>query len=53
MKDIDTIEIIYNNLNKVSNELKSSNEKIINLSAFIKDNHCNNDDNIQLGIYYR
>ncbi|WRN52401.1 hypothetical protein UM764_11100 [Staphylococcus aureus] len=23
MKDIDTIEIIYNNLNKVSNELKS------------------------------
>ncbi|HCZ3034773.1 TPA: NTPase, partial [Staphylococcus aureus] len=25
MKDIDTIEIIYNNLNKVSNELKSSN----------------------------
>ncbi|MFS6657946.1 NTPase, partial [Staphylococcus aureus] len=34
MKDIDTIEIIYNNLNKVSNELKSSNEKIINLSAF-------------------
>ncbi|HEI7290438.1 TPA: NTPase [Staphylococcus aureus] len=48
MKDIDTIEIIYNNLNKVSNELKSSNEKIINLSAFIKDNHCNNDDNIQL-----
>ncbi|HDA7191607.1 TPA: hypothetical protein O5T42_002743, partial [Staphylococcus aureus] len=41
MKDIDTIEIIYNNLNKVSNELKSSNEKIINLSAFIKDNHCN------------
>lgn len=48
MKDIDTIEIIYNNLNKVSNELKSSNEKIINLSAFIKDHHCNNDDNIQL-----
>lgn len=48
MKDIDTIEIIYNNLNKVSNELKSSNEKIINLSAFIKDNRCNNDDNIQL-----
>ncbi|HCW0006200.1 TPA: NTPase [Staphylococcus aureus] len=48
MKDIDTIEIIYNNLNKVSNELKSSNEKIINLSAFIKDNHCNNDEYIQL-----
>lgn len=48
MKDIDTIEIIYNNLNKVSNELKSSNEKIINLSAFIKDNHCNYNDNIQL-----
>ncbi|HCD4865417.1 TPA: NTPase, partial [Staphylococcus aureus] len=47
-KDIDTIEIIYNNLNKVSNELKSSNEKIINLSAFIKDNHCNYNDNIQL-----
>ncbi|HFD6059218.1 TPA: NTPase [Staphylococcus aureus] len=47
-KDIDTIEIIYNNLNKVSNELKSSNEKIINLSAFIKDNHCNHNDNIQL-----
>lgn len=44
----DTIEIIYNNLNKVSNELKSSNEKIINLSAFIKDNHCNYNDNIQL-----
>lgn len=47
-KDIDTIEIIYNNLNKVSNELKSSNEKIINLSEFIKDNHCNYNDNIQL-----
>lgn len=47
-KDIDTIEIIYNNLNKVSTELKSSNEKIINLSAFIKDNHCNYNDNIQL-----
>ncbi len=28
--------------------LKSSNEKIINLSAFIKDNHCNYNDNIQL-----
>ena len=31
--------------------LKEVVMKIINLGTFIKDNHCNNDDNIQLEIY--